>query len=151
MRAVDLAVRALPVLSGCATMIHGTTQEVPITSEPAGAEIRLRGALLGTTPTTLTLERKPDYDLEITKQGYRPKRVRLESVHEHDAASVLLGGLIGWGIDASTGEAYARERACRADHRGVSDGDARAVRRHRAHRGPARARRRPPARGSYQR
>ena len=98
-----LIVVAGVAVTGCATMVHGTTQEIPVTSDPPGAEVRLGGRLLGVTPTTITLERKPDYQLEILKPGFEPFRQRLESVSQYDALSVLGGGLIGWGIDASTG------------------------------------------------
>jgi len=90
-------------LTGCATMIYGTTQSISVTSEPVGAEVWTNGQFLATTPTTLTLRRKSDYDIEIKKEGFEVARVRLESKSEHDASSILLGGPIGWGIDISTG------------------------------------------------
>lgn len=90
-------------LTGCATMIYGTTQSISVTSEPVGAEVWTKGQFLATTPTTLTLRRKSDYDIEIKKEGFEVARVRLESKSEHDAPSILLGGPIGWGIDVSTG------------------------------------------------
>ena len=89
-------------LTGCATMIYGTTQSISVTSEPVGAEVWTKGQFLATTPTTLTLRRKSDYDIEIKKEGFEVARVRLESKSEHDASSILLGGPIGWGIDVSS-------------------------------------------------
>src|SRR5678810_338390 len=73
--------------AGCATMFYGTTQEVPVTSVPDGAEVRIQGAVRGKTPVTLTLERKPDYEMEISKAGYQTVTVRLKSVPKHDATS----------------------------------------------------------------
>jgi hypothetical protein len=68
-----------------------------------GAEVWTKGQFLATTPTTLTLRRKSDYDIEIKKEGFEVAQVRLESRSEHDASSILLGGPIGWGLDVSTG------------------------------------------------
>ncbi len=89
--------------SGCATIIHGTTQEIPVTSDPPGAEVRMGGRRLGTTPTKIVLDRKPDYEIEILKPGFQAFRQRLESVSQYDALSVFGGGLIGWGLDSASG------------------------------------------------
>jgi len=58
---------AFLLLSACATMFYGTTQEVPVTSVPDGAEVRIQGKLIGNTPVTITLDRKPDHELEISQ------------------------------------------------------------------------------------
>ena len=84
-------------------MIYGTTQSISVTSEPLGAEDWTNGQFLATTPTTLTLRRKADHDIQIKREGFEVARVRLEFKSEHDASSILLGGPIGWGIDVSTG------------------------------------------------
>ena len=63
---------AFLLLSACATMFYGTTQEVPVTSVPDGAEVRIQGKLIGNTPVTITLDRKPDHELEISKPAPSP-------------------------------------------------------------------------------
>jgi hypothetical protein len=101
---VLLLVLAGGLMSGCATIIHGTTQEIPVTSEPPGALVATTGDLKVTTPGTLELKRKTGHVLTVTKDGYKPETVKLESVLSGAVAgNILLGGLIGWGVDVATG------------------------------------------------
>ena len=90
--------------SGCATIIHGTTQEIPITSEPPGATVATTGDVRATTPGKLELKRKTGHVLTFSKEGYKSDTVKLESVLSGAVAgNILVGGLIGWGVDAATG------------------------------------------------
>jgi hypothetical protein len=58
------------VLGGCATAVRGYRQEVPISSNPPGAEVLVDGEYVGTTPTTSLLSRKSPHSVRIQKQGY---------------------------------------------------------------------------------
>ena len=80
----------LLLLAGCATLINGTHTDVPIRSQPPGASFELRdqdGALVasGETPATVNVSRsrgpwKPArYELTLSKPGYLPKRVSLNT------------------------------------------------------------------------
>lgn len=90
--------------SGCATIIHGTTQEIPVTSEPPGATVATTGDVKTTTPGKLELKRKTGHVLTFTKEGYKPETTKLESVLSGAVAgNIIAGGLIGWGVDAATG------------------------------------------------
>lgn len=109
----SMAAAALLVLftlssaSGCATIMTGTTQKVPITSTPSGAVAKADGTLGGVTPCTFTLERKTDHTIEISKEGYRTASVILRhTVSGATAGNALIGGLIGLGVDATTGAMY---------------------------------------------
>lgn len=62
-------------LAGCTLVVQGTTQEVKVSSEPAGAEVRVAGQTK-TTPATFQLP-KEDHTLVVTREGYREKRVAL--------------------------------------------------------------------------
>lgn len=44
---------ALICLSGCATIVKGTTQKVPVASDPPDADVIVDGNLSGQTPTTV--------------------------------------------------------------------------------------------------
>lgn len=91
-------------MSGCATIIHGTTQEIPVTSEPPGAAVTTTGDVKATTPGKLELKRKTGHVLTFSKEGYKPETVKLESVLSGAVAgNIIAGGLIGWGVDAATG------------------------------------------------
>ena len=61
--------------SGCASILKGTTQGIPISSDPSGADILVDGNLVGTTPTDVEMKRKRDHLVVIEKKDYHPKSV----------------------------------------------------------------------------
>lgn len=90
--------------TGCATIVKGTTQGVPVSSDPSGADILVDGMLVGTTPTDIELKRKRDHLIVIEKKGYAPKSVAVvKNVGGAVWGNILAGGLIGWGVDATSG------------------------------------------------
>jgi len=60
----------LIVLSGCATVIKGTSQTVTFTSSPSKAEIFLDGMSQGKTPLTLSLKKNKYSSIMVKKAGY---------------------------------------------------------------------------------
>ena len=98
---------ALILASGCATIVKGTTQQIPITSDPLAADIVVDGNLVGQTPTSVSLKRKNDHLLTIQKTGYQPKAVAVvRNVGGAVWGNIIAGGLIGWGVDAVSGAQY---------------------------------------------
>ncbi len=93
------------LLSGCATLIHGTTQTVSVSSNPDCADVYDMGNNLGKTPIALELSRKKKFhNLGLRKEGFRDEKVRITRVVSGAVAgNILLGGFIGWGIDAASG------------------------------------------------
>ncbi len=90
--------------TGCATIIKGTNQEIPISSDPSGADILVDGQLVGTTPADVEIKRKRDHLVEIKKTGYQPKSVPVvKNVGGAVWGNIIAGGLIGWGVDAASG------------------------------------------------
>lgn len=95
--------------TGCATIIHGPKQEVSISTNPAEAFVS-DGSTTIKTPGKLTLERGKDHILTITKPGYSTESVHI--THVVSAAvfgNIIAGGLIGWGIDATSGAQWRLE------------------------------------------
>lgn len=89
---------------GCGTIVHGTTQRIPIASDPPGARVIANGAQLGTTPCEVELSRKRSHILTLTMDGYHPAMVSISNeVSAAQVGSFLAGGLIGIGVDAMTG------------------------------------------------
>ena len=98
---------ALILASGCATIVKGTTQQIPITSDPLAADIVVDGNLVGQTPTSVSLKRKNDHLLTIQKTGYQPKAVAVvRNVGGAVWGNIVAGGLIGWGVDAVSGAQF---------------------------------------------
>jgi hypothetical protein len=92
---------------GCATVVNGTTQKIPVTSDPIAAQVIVDGAVSGETPTTLTLKRNADHLVTLQKPGFEPKTIPvLKGIGDAVWGNVLVGGLVGWGVDAASGSQY---------------------------------------------
>jgi hypothetical protein len=96
-------------LSACATIVSGTSQNITVESEPAGATCKMTRAnsVVGAveTPATVKVERSKD-NIEVTcdKQGHQPaSEILSASFTGTTIGNVLLGGLIGVAVDAASG------------------------------------------------
>lgn len=93
-------------LTGCATVVRGTSQDISISSNPVGASITIDNTHFGVTPTIVSLYRGDSHNVLIYLDGYEPLTARINS--RTDAAiagNCLLGGIPGIAIDAVTGSA----------------------------------------------
>lgn len=95
-------------LSACATVTRGTTEALVITSEPSGADVSLSNGMQCTTPCTLTLPRRSTVQVSFTRDGYEPLQTQVTHTTAGGGAAgmagnVLVGGLIGVAVDASSG------------------------------------------------
>ena len=73
---VNLAMCLSLILAGCATMMTGRTQQVAITSNPAGATVKIDEKELK-TPATVTLSKKTSYVVVIEKPGFESEVVEI--------------------------------------------------------------------------
>ena len=100
------AVVALVVV-GCASIFHGKMQPVSFSSTPPGAGVSLNGKDMGKTPLTVQLLRRDEQQVKIELPGYQPFEMRLtKGIDGWFWGNLLLGGVIGMVIDASTGSMY---------------------------------------------
>jgi uncharacterized protein YceK len=77
---VSVVLSAGLLTSGCATIVHGTTQPISFSSNPEGAEVFVNGSARGVTPTTLTLPRSSSsYNVVYKKAGYDDTTENLHS------------------------------------------------------------------------
>lgn len=95
-------------MSGCATVTRGTKDTLVIESDPAGADVRLSTGQTGKTPTSFKLKRKESVVVTISREGFEPLSVTVNSQvvgagAAGMAGNVLVGGLIGVGVDAWSG------------------------------------------------
>lgn len=86
------------VLTSCATIIHGRSQEVPVTSEPASAKVTVfPGGQTIETPGSFILNRNtPVYTLRFEREGYETKEVELRKNLDGWVFGNLL--FLGWAI-----------------------------------------------------
>jgi hypothetical protein len=97
----------IALLPGCASIIHGSSQEIALQSNPSGAAVAVNGVRNAQTPATLSLPRKSAHSLEVTLDGYRPFQIQLQrSTSGWVWGNIAFGGLIGLVVDASTGSMY---------------------------------------------
>jgi hypothetical protein len=104
------AVAALGMaVSGCASIVEGTTQSIAVTSSPvSGANCVLtssEGTYYVTTPGNVTVHKtKNDLAVVCKRDGYQDASTKI-SPHFNGATlgNVIAGGVIGVGIDAATG------------------------------------------------
>lgn len=103
-------------ISGCASIMSGTTQKVAIDSDPKGAKITIgeektqdgkkimiNSYYAGITPLTVAISRK-DAMIELSKEGYKTQEVELQRGYNAWVwGDVLLTSLLSTSIDTSTG------------------------------------------------
>ncbi len=98
---------------GCASISRGTTENISISSTPPGATAELSGLDNPTscvTPCVVVVKRSADITVTVNKEGYEPQVIPLNkeiagSGAAGFAGNVLVGGLVGMGVDAATGAA----------------------------------------------
>lgn len=109
-RTLSIVSLLISVFSGCASVTRGTKDTLVVESNPAGASVRLSTGETGKTPTSFKLSRKKEFDVVIEKEGYESLTVHVSSQVSGKgsigmAGNVLVGGIIGVGVDAVTGAA----------------------------------------------
>lgn len=99
-------------LCGCATIMHGSRQDVSFKSSPSDAQIKIYNSenieiQSGKTPCTLKLDRgagffkKAGYKIEISKAGYATKELYISGqlgVGWYLVGNLFIGYLLGWVI-----------------------------------------------------
>jgi len=97
----------LLTLTGCATIMNGTSQRVSIFSNPSDACVTVDGFDVGYTPIDVMMKRDDYHVVNINLEGYRPYQITLtQKISGWVFGNILLGGFIGLAVDAVTGGIY---------------------------------------------
>ena len=103
-------VLAVLAVGSCSSITTGTTQTVTVITEPAGATCKLQrgGVLIGminATPGSISIDKSKDHvSVECEKREHLPGAAVLASDFQGmTLGNVLIGGIIGIGIDAASG------------------------------------------------
>jgi hypothetical protein len=98
------------VVAGCATIVKGTTQTIVINTPGApGAMCTLASSDMGTksvvTPATITVGKsKENISVTCQKECYQDGiAVIVSNTEAMTAGNIILGGVVGLGVDAATG------------------------------------------------
>jgi hypothetical protein len=108
MKSIVVTLAAIGLLvSGCATLIHGSHQTIPMTSDPPGAQLSIGGSQY-ITPADVSLARDQEYQAVVTKPGYETQTMEIHS--SFSAATLVdLIFIIPWAVDLADGAAYSLE------------------------------------------
>lgn len=111
MKKVTLAtltlVASFVILQACGTIIHGTTQEIGISSNPSKATVTVDGQEKGTTPMVVDFKRKDTHMVQIELDGYETYETTLtRKVSGWVWGNIVFGGLVGLAVDAISGGLY---------------------------------------------
>jgi len=89
---VKVAALALALLTGCATIIAGGPDAVPITTNPPGAYVYVNGQVVGQTPMMVELDRGANMaDIRIYSPGFQPVQItRYKSMNGWLIGSIIL-------------------------------------------------------------
>jgi hypothetical protein len=98
----------LMLSSGCASVLHGTKQKLPVASVPTGANVMIQGVQAAVTPGIVKVQRgDKGVTLRFEKEGFKPVDVVLQ--RKLSAAvwgNIAIGGVIGLLVDFTNGAAY---------------------------------------------
>jgi hypothetical protein len=112
---MKITIRSLSVLAlaaslgACATVTRGTTTEFAVDSTPPGAAVKTStGFSCPATPCSMKLPRKEAFNATVTKAGFKPLTMHIDSKVGGGGAAgfagnVVAGGVLGMGIDAASG------------------------------------------------
>lgn len=96
-------------LAGCATITRGTNDVLIVNSTPQGARVKMsNGESCTATPCTFKVPRKSELNVLVTKENCEHQQIRVTNRVAGAggaamAGNVLVGGIIGAGVDASSG------------------------------------------------
>jgi PEGA domain len=108
MKYVAIVVIAIAA-SACATITRGTTQQFVVETTPPGASVKTsHGFTCPATPCTFSLQRKEPFSVTVSKDGFVSQTAEVKSEMAGSGAAgmagnILVGGLIGIGVDATSG------------------------------------------------
>lgn len=99
------------ILQGCSTVTRGTTEAFVVETDPIGAKVETsNGHYCESTPCAMKMKHRSEFDVTITREGYQTHVAHV--THQMSGAggaglagNVLVGGIIGLGVDAVTGAA----------------------------------------------
>ena len=106
MRILALSLAVL-LSNSCATIMHGSSEDVGLSSTPTNAKVYVDNHEIGMTPTVVNLRRKDNHIVRMELAGYQPFEATItRSTSGWVWGNIVFGGLIGLAVDATTGGLY---------------------------------------------
>ena len=113
------------LMSSCALIFQGSTEEVSVQSDPPGATVTLNSGTTYTTPFTMTVNREQDLELHFAKPGYQS--VDISDPSHVEAGYLMIDSiplLIPWAVDGSSGAGFEHQQAALRVHLDPNEGEA---------------------------
>ena len=98
-----ILVITVPFVLNCGTIMHGTSQEIGISSQPTGADVIVDNKPLGKTPVIADLKRKNNHLIVIKMEGYKPYEINLvKKLSSWVWGNILTSGIfsVGSGLES---------------------------------------------------
>lgn len=87
-------------VSGCATVLDGSSQAVTFDSSPNGARIFVNGVEVGTTPLSMQMRRSRNTMILAKKDGYEDQQLVLQTtINGNFWRNLMTGGIVGSTVD----------------------------------------------------
>ena len=113
---ISFALLSPLMFTGCASIVNGQNQSLSVTSDSNGAAtagakcslVNNKGTWFATTPGSVTVRRSYEpLNVNCTLDGFETGSVTIKSATKAMAfGNIIFGGVIGAGVDISTGAAY---------------------------------------------
>lgn len=100
------------ILTGCATIVDGNNNFISVNVNPENAKVTLAGINNGEKITKrgsfqISLDRSTDYSLKVELPNYESEEIIIRrSINGWFWGNILIGGLIGMGIDLLSGNMW---------------------------------------------
>lgn len=96
-------------VSACGTVTRGSNEDVTFNSEPPGAKVQTStGLVCQATPCTYPISRKQEFVATFELPGHHSQQIAVKTEVSGGGAAgmagnILIGGIVGVVVDASTG------------------------------------------------
>lgn len=110
MKYTALVIAASCLLTGCGSITRGTSEHIAINATPSGTKIQTSTGLQCETSCVVKIPRSDDFTVTAKYPGFQTETVNVKRKVSGGGAAgmagnLLLGGVIGIGVDAVTGAA----------------------------------------------
>ncbi|CAI2719229.1 PEGA domain-containing protein [Nitrospina watsonii] len=95
------------IISGCATLVEGSTQTISVNSNVQGAEVLFNGQPIGVTPLTALVPKGKNATIVVKKEGYQAQTIAATTkITTAFWGNIITGGLLGSTTDLVSKSAY---------------------------------------------
>ncbi len=116
-RAAAIALSAAFACASCATMLKGRTEQIMVSSDPAGVDVSINGEPSGKTPVVTTVPSSRNLQIQLTKAGYQEQTVTDDATFRwgYEAWSFVCY-VLPMGVDLLDGAAWGHQQTMIAAH-----------------------------------